>query len=190
MEIYLIRHTTPKVEKGICYGQSDIPLADSFNNEVQKLQEHLAVDFDFIYSSPLSRCQKLANNIAPGQTICIDSRLAELNFGDWELKNWDNINQAELNNWMQDFVNIKVPNGENFIELYARVNQFADELFKIDKQKVAVITHAGVIRCFVAKVLEIPLKNAFKVPVDYSSVTKLTISGDGCYSNIGYLNKR
>jgi len=188
MEIYLIRHTTPAVEKGICYGQSDIPLADSFQNEAAKLLEYLPKDFDAIYSSPLSRCHILAASIATN--LKTDNRLCELNFGDWEMKKWDAINQAELNHWMQDFVNVKVPNGENLIELNHRVNHFADEMIKTDLSKVGVVTHAGVIRCFVSRILEIPLKNVFKIPVDYSSVTKLHISSDGCNSNIEYLNKR
>jgi len=188
MEIYLIRHTTPNIEKGICYGQSDIPLADSFNTEAEKLLEHLPKDFDTVYSSSLSRCEKLAASIT--NSVKIDKRLCELNFGDWEMKKWDLVNQEELTHWMQDFVNVKVPNGENFIELNNRVNQFTDELLKTELSKLAVVTHAGVIRCFVARILEIPLNNAFKIPVDYSSVTKLNISGDGCYSSIEYLNKR
>ncbi len=187
MEVYLIRHTTPKIEKGICYGQSDIPLADSFQTEAQKLLRDLPEKFDAVYSSPLSRCQKLSALIANNPKT--DERLLELNFGDLEMKKWDDINQEELNHWMQDFVNVKVPNGENFIELNNRVNDFIDGLLKESSQKVAVVTHAGVIRCFVARILEIPLKNAFKIPVDYSSVTKLNISGDGCYSSVEYLNK-
>ncbi|HTB05934.1 MAG TPA: alpha-ribazole phosphatase [Bacteroidia bacterium] len=189
MEIYLIRHTSPKVEKGICYGQSDVPLADSFQNEAATLTKHLPETFDGIYSSPLSRCFKLAQLLVSKQEVLIDKRLLEMNFGAWELKKWNDIELGELNSWMQDFVNVKVPGGENFIELYNRAGLFFDELISKDYKTVAIVTHAGVIRSMVAKVLEIPLKNAFKIPVDYSSVTKLTISGENCFSNIAFLNK-
>ena len=70
-----------------------------------------------------------------------------------------------------------------------RVNHFIDEMIKQTHGKVAVVTHAGVVRCFVARVLEIPLNNAFKIPVTYSSVTKINLGDDGCFSNIEYLNK-
>ena len=30
MEIYVVRHTKVAIDKGICYGQTDAPLADSF----------------------------------------------------------------------------------------------------------------------------------------------------------------
>jgi alpha-ribazole phosphatase len=194
MEVYLIRHTKPKIEKGICYGQSDVPLSDSFEKEAEALMKHLPAKFNVIYSSPLTRCHKLAKLIANGyqpiaNSLKTDTRLMEMNFGDWELKNWDAIDQSQLNNWMQDFVSVKVPNGENFEELYSRVNSFVEELLKQQYEKVAIVTHAGVIRSIVSKILEVPLKNAFKLPVDYSSVTKLNISGDGCYSSIEFLNK-
>lgn len=84
MEIYLIRHTTPDIEKGICYGQSDIPLKDTFPSEVKNILKSIPKHFDKVYSSPLQRCTQLANYIDQNNTI--DNRLMELNFGSWELK--------------------------------------------------------------------------------------------------------
>src|SRR5581483_10134224 len=110
MEIYLIRHTTPHIEKGICYGQSDIPLADSFQQELDKLLQFLPEKVDVVYSSPLLRCRQLAQHIYSEKEIILDDKLMEMNFGDWELKKWNNIDQQKLNEWMVDFVNVKVPN--------------------------------------------------------------------------------
>jgi alpha-ribazole phosphatase len=189
MEVYLIRHTKPLIEKGICYGQSDVPLVEPFENDAITLTKHLPEKVDAVYTSPLSRCFKLAQLLGTTGDITKDARLMEMNFGDWELKNWDVIDQSVLNTWMQDFVNVKVPAGENFVELHARVSSFMDELMKKQYKSVAVVAHAGTIRSIVSKILEIPLKNAFKLPVDYASVTKLNISGDGCYTSLEYLNK-
>ena len=41
MEIYLIRHTTPLIEKGICYGQTDLDITESFEEEVSMIHPHL-----------------------------------------------------------------------------------------------------------------------------------------------------
>lgn len=41
MEIYLIRHTTPKIAKEICYGQSDIALASTFREEAKGVLQEL-----------------------------------------------------------------------------------------------------------------------------------------------------
>jgi len=191
MEVYLIRHTTPHSDfsKGNCYGQSDIPLAETFYTEIDKLLTHLPESFDVVYSSPRNRCYKLAQFINAKQLIITDKRLLEMNFGDWEMQKWDEINQESLNEWMKDFVNVQVPNGENFIDLNNRVNHFIDELTKKNYERVAIVTHAGVIRSCIIRVLEIPLRNAFKIPVDYSSITKIDFGADNCSDSLKILNK-
>ena len=189
MEVYLIRHTTPQIEKGICYGQSDIPLVETFNTDAQKILQLLTYKVDAVFSSTLSRCVKLAELIKSNQKFTQDKRLLEMNFGDWEMKKWDTINQEVLNEWMKDFVNVRVPNGENFIDLNNRVNEFIDELIKTDYKKVAIVTHAGVIRSVLCQILEIPLRNAFKIPIDYGGITKINIDKKSCYKSIGYINQ-
>jgi alpha-ribazole phosphatase len=82
-----------------------------------------------------------------------------------------------------------VPNGENFLDLYTRVLNFIDELIKQSSKKVVIITHAGAIRCFISFIMNILLKNAFKINIDYASVTKIKIEADKNYNSIYYLNK-
>jgi alpha-ribazole phosphatase len=189
VEIYLIRHTSPAIEKGICYGQSDIPLASSFPEELGKLKMHLPLEIEAVYSSPLSRCQKLAFALSPKKEIVFDKRLMELNFGTWEMKQWDAIPLPELDKWMKDFVHVAAPEGENFDMLYKRAVSFFDEITDLPSKNVAVVTHAGFIRAVLAKVLEMPLRNAFKIPVVYGSVTKLQMDPINKYCGIEYLNR-
>ena len=86
MDIYLIRHTKTDTKKGLCYGQSDVPLADSFYDEALQLQQKLPeLNGDCkVFSSPLSRCLRLANRFS--DTVTTDERLLEMNFGNWENK--------------------------------------------------------------------------------------------------------
>jgi alpha-ribazole phosphatase len=81
MEAYLIRHTKVAVEPGLCYGQTDVPLAASFEIEAETVKQKLSEpDGVITYSSPLSRCQKLAKFLHSG-TVRIDPRLMEMHFG-------------------------------------------------------------------------------------------------------------
>ena len=41
MEIHLVRHTTVAIEKGICYGQADIPVSATFESEANALAAFL-----------------------------------------------------------------------------------------------------------------------------------------------------
>ena len=115
----------------------------------------------------------------------------EMNFGDWEGKAWSDIDKEELNSWMIDFVNNPAKNGENFLKMFKRVKLFIDELILENQhtnKPIFIFTHAGVIRCFVAYLLEIPLNNAFKIPIDIASVTSITLNADKNYNKINYLN--
>ncbi|MFI5149700.1 MAG: alpha-ribazole phosphatase [Bacteroidia bacterium] len=187
MEIYLIRHTTPEIDPGICYGQSDVAVKHTFPEELKSLRAHLPEKLDKVYSSPLSRCQNLASELSG--TLITDRRLMEMDFGHWELRRWDEIPAGEMNTWMKDFVTVKPPGGENFSMLYERAGQFFDEQLKQDQERIAIVCHAGVIRAILAKVLEIPLKNAFKMPVSYASVTRLNLHSESCFCSIGFLNR-
>jgi alpha-ribazole phosphatase len=163
------------IDKGICYGQTDIPLTESFKDEAGKLIQNLPEALDAVYSSSSSRCIKLARLIKTEQLI-IDNRLFEMNFGDWEMKKWDEIDQVELKKWMQDFVNVKVPRGENFVDLYKRVCEFIAELKKHNYTKIAIVSHAGAIRSFIAMIQGSPLEKAFEIKVEYSSINKIKLN--------------
>ncbi|PWK17301.1 alpha-ribazole phosphatase [Arcicella aurantiaca] len=169
MEIYIIRHTEIKNISSICYGQSNPPLADTFLEEVATIKAKLPTDFDSVYSSPLIRCQLLANELG-FQNIQFDDSLMELNFGIWEGKPWNEIPSLELNPWMIDFVNVAPPEGESLIDMQARVSSFIEALRTQPHKKVIIITHAGVIRCIFSHILNIPLINIFKLSVEYGEV--------------------
>ena len=62
MEVILIRHTSVDVLPGVCYGQTDVPLKPTFEQEAAVTQENLKafLPFDHVYTSPLTRCVRLA----------------------------------------------------------------------------------------------------------------------------------
>ena len=187
MEIYLIRHTAPKIDKGICYGQSDIDVQNSFEEEVKTIKKNLPVTIDNIavYSSPLVRCKKLAQCFS--KEITFDERLMEVNFGDWELKPWDAINEDELNTWMGDFVTIAPPNGESYVQLSERVNTAFDAIVKASGKDKIIVAHGGVIRAIVAKIKQIALKDSFNIKIPYSHVVKLVKDDKGIHIKEGLI---
>jgi alpha-ribazole phosphatase len=192
MEIYLIRHTTPDVKKGICYGQSDIESTASFAEEGKSVCGILSYPLDAVYSSPLIRCSRLANLICENTQLkpVYDNRLMELNFGDWEMKYWNEIHEKKLNEWMSDFVNVKVPGGENYNELHLRTQDFFAELLKQPFRKVGIVTHGGIVRSVLSMLLGIPLKNSFRLQVDYSSVTKIDMNDSELHNKLVFHNKK
>ena len=177
MEIVLIRHTTPKIEKGICYGQLNVDVRDTFENEVIAIKRQISnYSFDAIYSSPLLRCYKLASKI--GNPIFLNSKLKELNFGDWENKAWNTIDEKEINPWMENFVNKRPTNGESYIELQNRAVKFLNTLINEDIKSVAIICHAGTIRALLAYMLNVDLKNSFDFKIEYGQVINISFKNN------------
>jgi alpha-ribazole phosphatase len=176
MEVFVIRHTQVIIEKNSCYGQAEVPLASSFEQETALLKIQLPINVP-VFSSPSKRCTDLAIQLTTAKII-EDERLKEMNFGDWELKPWESIEPKILNAWMQDFVNIPAPNGENLKIMYLRVKAFLDDLKNQDHQQTIIVTHAGVIRCMWAYILEIPLQNIFKIPVAYGEVFTFNLNSE------------
>ncbi|WP_166921910.1 alpha-ribazole phosphatase [Flavobacterium poyangense] len=178
MEIYLVRHTETVCEKGICYGQSDVALAKPFDLVFENIISQLPQEA-ILFSSPLQRCVILANYIRSKiETISYqeDKRLMEMNFGDWEMKNWNDIQPEQLNPWMEDFVTIRATNGESFIELHARTTEFfSEQISKKTSKPIIIVTHAGVIRSLLCHHTALPLKDAFENKVDFGQVIKIEL---------------
>jgi alpha-ribazole phosphatase len=168
MDLAVIRHTRLDIDAGRCYGQSEIALASTFDTELARLQNRLSPPYSAVYSSPLQRCLHLARQF--GDSIETDERLLEYDFGDWELRRWDDIDAAALDVWMQDFVNVSAPRGETLVQMYARVVAFMEALRGRDHPHCLIVTHSGVIRCIWAYLLNIPLQQIFKLEVGYGDV--------------------
>lgn len=173
MSIYLVRHTAPRVAKGICYGHSDIDVTETFVSEAAIIQTVLPSSVERVYSSTLMRCGKLARHLYPGMDIHWEPDLRELNCGEWELQHWDAIPPEVIDPWMNDFVNICIPGGESYVQLYERVVRCYERIAASPRPAVAVM-HGGVIRSILAYVTGTSLKDSFKVfKLYYGCVVKV-----------------
>ncbi len=192
MDIYLVRHTTPDVPSGVCYGQADVGLAESFEDEWATLSAKLTcLENPLVFSSPLQRCEKLAQRAVDHfnfSSPLTDARLLELNFGDWELKSWRDIPQGIVGEWSDEHVKQAPPNGESYADLHIRAKAFLADLARDQNNKQALIfTHAGVIRALVAEALKVPLREASRVEVNYGSVTHIV--ADAGVTRLEFVNR-
>ena len=146
MHLVLIRHTSVAVPRGVCYGQTDVALAESFPEEATAVKERLGgFAFDRIYSSPLSRCLRLARFCGYDHPI-IDSRLIEMNFGEWEMKEYDRITDPRLQEWFDDYINVAATDGESVLDQRRRFLEFVNDVKKQHPDDtIAIFTHGGIL---------------------------------------------
>lgn len=147
MNVVLVRHTRIVAPPGVCYGRSDVPLAATFPTEAMDVRARLPWVPAEVWSSPAPRCRALAERL--GATfVRIEPRLQELDFGQWEGRRWDDFRSRESETWALDPWSERPPGGETAAELWARVAAVRTELLARGAERVALVTHAGVIRAW------------------------------------------
>lgn len=174
MELILIRHTRVHIEKGTCYGQSDISVADTFIREKDLIINNLDTSNAKIISSPLKRCTKLADHIS--KDYHTDKRIQEMNFGNWEMQKWDEIKDPRLDIWMNNYIEYRCPNGESLLDMKTRISDFYLNIKQQNHQKLIIITHGGVIRLFYHLIKGVELNKIFDIKVDFGEVHTFKIS--------------
>jgi alpha-ribazole phosphatase len=187
--IYLIRHTTPAVARGICYGQTDLETTDSFQDEAAIIRENLPAGIQFVHSSPLLRCSRLAGHLFPTLPVSLHDDLMEIHCGQWEMKSWDDLPKEEIDPWMKDFVQVRMPGGESYLDLHERVTRCfenirgntaaigaaASESGASGPGAIVLVAHGGVIRSILSHITGTPLIDSFKVfALHYGCVVRIT----------------
>ncbi|WP_018715258.1 histidine phosphatase family protein [Brachymonas chironomi] len=155
---WLLRHATPLVDAGICYGQLDVPAdaaatrrsAHAFLAALPALSQPL-----HIVSSPARRCRQLAlalqqqaEQAGMATLPRVDTRLQEMHFGSWEGRPWSALPAREWEHWMADFGGWHAGgHGESLHDFMARVQAAARQHQSLASAPPTVwVTHAGVMR--------------------------------------------
>lgn len=159
---YWVRHGLPALPGPICYGWLDVPLAAAPDITAQALHSAIPPSLP-VFSSPLQRCQQLAQQLQDQPIIWNDLR--EVHFGDWEGKLWDDIPRDLLDAWAQAPYEFQFPNGEAVSQFLARVGAVINTL----PEACIVVTHAGVIRAALHHCNGLALPEAFATPIPYGS---------------------
>ena len=176
MRLTLVRHTSVAAPKGICYGKTDVPLASTFRAEMEQIRQEIdAENFDAVFSSPLSRCTRLAAEVCAGRLVTFDERLRELDFGDWEMADWNSVFASqEGKEWFADYVNTRCPNGESFADQIARMRSFLAATRAANYSNILVFTHAGSLRATMCLLQDKTPEEAFNTPLDYGQILTFT----------------
>ena len=181
--IHLIRHgQVAGYDQPRYNGQTDVGLTDLGVEQYHRLKEHLAgKQISACYTSDLTRCVIGAEIICPQFGIQPVRRreLRELNIGIWEGLAWEEITQRWPDEWharLADLVNYRVPDGENLLDVEARVMPVIDEVLQQHTGKeILVVAHGGVNRVILLNAIGAPLAGMFNIEQNY-----------GCYNIIDY----
>ncbi len=148
-------------------GQMDMPLTDLGRRQAEALAGRLADrHIDILYSSDLSRALETAQIVGKrlGLEPILDRRLREVDLGGWSgltraqviaryPEEWERWSRGE---------DIDHAGGETFAQLWARVRDFIEDVLERHPGKtILAVTHGGVSRILVSRLLGMNLREMF-----------------------------
>ena len=155
-------------------------------NEEGKLQaQRLAQRFDGIklealYSSPLERALETAETLARSMNLEVrkSAGLNEIDYGDWTGKTFEMLSTDERWRRFNSHRSMAtVPNGESFLEVQNRVVKELDVLSREHANaRVAVVSHADVIRAAVAYFAATPIDLIERIVISPCSVSVVALN--------------
>lgn len=146
MAIHLMRHPRPQVADGVCYGATDLAIAEPFEAALAAALQAAPV-VGLIVTSPLQRRRRLAEAVAQarGAALVVDPRVREMDFGAWEGRPWAELPRTELDAWAADFMHARPHGGESVAMLAARVDAALED-HRAGQEDRLIVTHAGVMK--------------------------------------------
>lgn len=145
--LIMVRHTAVDESlRGFCYGASDVELSGAGKAHVDLLTaELIATRPSHIFHSGLLRTRHLADMVAVrvGATAQVDRRIAEFDFGEWEMRRWDDIHADghDIARLVHEPETFAPPGGETVFSMRDRVMSWYRALPR--GARVLAISHGG-----------------------------------------------
>lgn len=185
--IYLIRHGQVEGHEERRYnGQTDVALTDLGGEQYHQLKDRLSDSrISACYSSDLTRCRVGAEIICRQFDIqpVFRPELRELNIGIWEGLTWQEIQSRWPEEWqarLNDLVNYRVIQGENLLDVEARVMPVVREVVERHRgQEILLVGHGGVNRVILLHAIGAPLVNMFNIEQNYGCLNIIDYYPDG-----------
>ncbi len=163
MELYVFRHGESLGNQARLFsGWAQVPLTDKGKAQADALREKVrGLTFDQAYSSDLSRALETARIALPGVPLILDTDLREINVGsltgrsvaECEAQYGSAVAECRRT---RDFTPF---GGENQTGLHARARGFLSRLAEAhgEGERVAVVTHEGIITGMLSAALGVPV---------------------------------
>lgn len=178
--IYLIRHGQIDTGNEKHYiGITDLPLSSKGIEQIRRLRDYFSdIKLEKVFCSPLKRCMQTSEILLEGRKIkgTVLDELGEINMGDWENQPINYIREHFKEHYEKRGENIDIfvpPGGESFEQLQKRVVPAFEYINDFTTGNVIIIGHAGVNRVILSSLLNLPLKDIFKINQPYGCINCL-----------------
>lgn len=185
--LFLVRHGEPDLPgaSSLFLGQSDIPLSSKGEAQIETLKKHLEeVPFRFACCSDLRRTLETARILLDPHPCPLSATpaLREVALGAWELCPREEIALRHPEAYAargRDLMGFRPPGGESLRDVEARALPYLESVMETTGGDVLVVTHAGVLRLLLRRLLDLSYDRLFSFRFDYGSLSVLQMRTDG-----------
>jgi len=159
-------------------GHTDSELSERGRQQAVSVAKRLGAEpITAVYASDLRRASETARIIADVHDlqVCTDARLRECSFGDWEGLSVEEIQERypkQYENYRQDSVTYRAPNGETLQSLMARVVSAVEEITaRHEDGHIVIVGHGGTVNSFICHALGAQLSIFRRIRLDNCGLT-------------------
>lgn len=178
LALHLLRHARHGHPPDMLCGRME---GVSLGQDGRRQAARLALRFPFgtldaLYTSPVWRCRQTATAIGALEPM-VEPASAEVDFGAWTGRSFSVLDaDPHWHEWNSNRDEAAAPGGESMHEVRGRVVAMLDALCRRHaEERVAVVTHAEIIRTAVLHLLGLPLREFHRIEIDPASVTTLLL---------------
>lgn len=181
---FLLRHAAHDNVGGFLAGRSEgIRLGEAGRAQARRLAQTLKHEaFAAILTSPRERTRETAQAVADacgGPEPEVAAELDEVDFGSWSGQTFDVLNHdPQWRRWNKVRSLTRTPAGEDMLDVQRRVTRLMARVRdRYADARVALVSHADVIKAAVSHVLGLPIDAWPRFDVSPASITTL-VTGD------------
>lgn len=163
MKLYLIRHgKTMANEMHVYCGSTDLPLSENGVSELQQVHYEVPIGCRFVTSGML-RTEQTLELLFGEVTHDRDPRFAEVDFGVFEMKGYEELKERDdYQAWISGDNEKNIPpEGESGEQMLVRVLEGLEELLE-QQEDTVFVTHGGVIAAIMAHLFPEEEKNRYQ----------------------------
>ena len=177
--IYLLRHAVTAATGSRLGGRTQAPLSDTGRGQAEATRDHLRdVKLAAVYASPLPRTTETAEIVAAPHRLQVRPAegMIEVDYGRWTDRPLKPLFRTKLWPVIQQTPSlVTFPDGESIRAMQERaVTEVEAIAVRHDGRRVAVVSHADVIKALVAFYVGMPLDAFQRILINPASVTVMT----------------
>lgn len=187
MKIWLVRHGQTNLNKyKLMQGRTDEPLNDIGRSQGERARKFVEdIEFEAVYASPLIRAIETASIVSglPMSDVIIDKRIAEVDFGKYELCKYSKLGVKMSLFWAFPEIFHEPDGVESISSMISRSQAFLKEIEKKDYENVLIASHGGILRAMNGYLLD--RRNGLRWrPKMHNCEIRIYSSSDGTHSFI------